>query len=230
LAHARISVDGLTPQPGAERILLPPGEHLVQILDPEPRTFMVTLEPAQEAWLVVPNDHMDELLTRLDEPESRSWLEVLFAAWPLDEPLDEAWLVHGQQSWRYRAPGQWQQLEAPPRPIARPTMRLGGQALAFGGLGATATFGVKLLHIRHDIAALEDSLYWDEVKEQLRDELEADRTRETRCLGISAGVTGLGAALWLGSRWVPLPRDPRVTVAPGWSEGQVTLALRAELP
>ncbi|MFH1468538.1 MAG: hypothetical protein ABIO70_29380 [Pseudomonadota bacterium] len=228
LAHARVSINGLSPQPGVEGVKLPPGEHLVQVLDPEPRTFTLTLAPAQEAWLVVPTERMDELVARLDEPGVRTWLGVLFAAWPLSEPIEEAWLVHGSQSWRFKPPDKWVAAQRPPRPVAEPLLRASGQVLLLGGLGATAAFTVERLRFEQALTTLPERGYWPEAEPQVEDELGRHALAAERGIAIGAGTATLGAGLWLASRWLMPKRNTSLTLAV--APGGVGLALRTELP
>jgi hypothetical protein len=112
--------------------------------------------------------------------------------------------------------------------VAGPALRVGGQGLLLGGLGATAAFAVERLTLGQAISTLPERGYWPEAEPQIEAELDRDARRAEVGMAVSAGTAALGAGLWLASRWLTPERGPSLALAP--APGGVGLVLHAELP
>jgi hypothetical protein len=199
-------VDGRARTAGAGPLGLPPGAHVVQIVEPgRVLSFEVTLVPGSEATLVVPALARDEHLGWVEDRARQPDLDALLAVVPA--ALRPAKALWAERTWVRGAEG-WA-MEEPPPAVDAPDPLLGRILLGGGGalvVGAGAWAGV---------AYLQAAPRWDELS------CEADGLpRETadKCTGIkehlgrstlgagltaAAGGIGVGLAFALSERGAP---------------------------
>ncbi len=216
---ARILVDGRAPQPGKRQVLLAPGLHLVQVLDPQPHSLRVQLEASQQALLIVPQALTDELARSAAQPETQAYLQLVLQALP-GGAMQGAWVATGDEVWAYAAPDRWSLRTAPPSSRAVPALKTAGGGAVFGGLLATSVFGLDALWVRRAADSLEERDIRGEGATMTRSELNRLYRRDTAGMAISGGVALGGAGLLLLARRLSGGCGPQLALAPSWSPGQ----------